>query len=93
MHENEIVTELLDGRKSFLFSSEEPIGNIIKEEQKLKFTEDKNLRKSDKSEGKPTAIDFLKQKNLLLNLNNQIGKSGIVGEENSRLLLFLIIIS
>jgi DNA primase len=93
LHENEIVIELLEQRKSFLFSTEEPLGNILKEEVKPKITEDKNLRKSDKSENKPTAINFLKQKNLLLNLNNQIGKSGIVGEENSRLLLFLIIIS
>jgi DNA primase len=93
LHENEIVIVLLEQRKSFLFSSEEPLGNILKEEQKPQITEDKNLIKSDKSEGKPTVINFLKQKNLLLNLNKQIGKSGIVGEENSRLLLFLIIIS
>ena len=40
-----------------------------------------------------SSIDFLKAKELLKRLNVQIGKSGIVGEENSRLLLFLIIIS
>ena len=40
-----------------------------------------------------TAIDFLEQKNLLQNLNQLIEKSGIIGEENSRLLLFLITIS
>ncbi|QMU66147.1 MAG: toprim domain-containing protein [Flavobacteriaceae bacterium] len=39
------------------------------------------------------AVDFLSRKNLLKNLNIQIGKAGIVGEENSRLLLFMIIIS
>src|SRR5690606_39333315 len=39
------------------------------------------------------AIDFLKRKDLLKNLNTEIGKAGIVGEENSRMLLFLIIIS
>ncbi|MET3047386.1 CHC2 zinc finger domain-containing protein [Flavobacterium covae] len=38
-------------------------------------------------------LDFLKQKHLLKNLNIEIGKAGIVGEENSRMLLFLIIIS
>ena len=42
---------------------------------------------------KSNAIEFLKQKDLLKKLNEQIGKSGIVGEENSRLLLFLIIVS
>jgi DNA primase len=97
LHENEIVTELLAQRKSFLFSSEEPIGNILKEEIKQQITENKNLRKSDKSESeKPNntnAIEFLKGKELLKRLNELIGKSGIVGEENSRLLLFLIIIS
>jgi hypothetical protein len=39
------------------------------------------------------SIDFLKRKYLLKNLNQEIGKAGIVGEENSRLLLFLITIS
>ncbi len=38
-------------------------------------------------------IDFLEQKNLLQNLNQLIEKAGIIGEENSRLLLFLITIS
>jgi len=35
-------------------------------------------------------IGFMKQKNLLQNLNELIGKSGVVGEEKSRLLLFVI---
>ncbi|EKT3958459.1 toprim domain-containing protein, partial [Flavobacterium psychrophilum] len=101
LHENEIVTELLAQRKSFLFSSEEPIGNILKDEQEEKEKgknqkakeENQNLPKSDKSTGTNNAIEFLKTKELLKRLNEQIGKSGIVGEENSRLLLFLIIIS
>jgi DNA primase len=38
-------------------------------------------------------FEFLKRKKLLQNINHEIGKAGIVGEENSRLLLFLIIIS
>jgi DNA primase len=32
-------------------------------------------------------IDFLKRSNLIENLNIEIGKAGIVGEENSRMLL------
>ncbi len=96
LHENEIVTELLAQRKSFLFS-DEAIGNILKEEQKPKITEDKKAIKSTEEKvvkpNSTNAIDFLKTKNLLKRLNEQIGKSGIVGEENSRLLLFLIIIS
>ena len=35
-------------------------------------------------------IGFMKQKKLLQNLNELIGKSGVVGEEKSRLLLFVI---
>jgi DNA primase len=94
LHEPEIFIELLEQRTvlNFLFSNEiEPINFSI--EEKLQKTEAKNLRKSDKFEGEPTAINFLKTKELLKRLNVQIGKSGIVGEENSRLLLFLIIIS
>jgi DNA primase len=108
LHENEIIIELLEKRKSFLFSTEEPIGNILKEpksiSQKLLEIEDldrvkpiaegENIReKIVNKKNSTTPIDLLKQKNLLENLNIQIGKSGIVGEENSRLLLFLIIIS
>lgn len=39
------------------------------------------------------SIDFLQQNDLLQNLNQLIEKSGIIGEEHSRLLLFLITIS
>jgi DNA primase len=97
LHEPEIVIELLAQRKSFLFSSEEALGNILKEEQKPQITEDKKVIKSTEEKAvksnNTTAIEFLKAKDLLKRLNEQIGKSGIVGEENSRLLLFLIIIS
>ncbi|MDX6187753.1 CHC2 zinc finger domain-containing protein [Flavobacterium sp. Fl-318] len=45
----------------------------------------------EKTTTKPkTNIDFLKQNNLLQELNVLIEKSGIIGEENSRLLLFII---
>jgi DNA primase len=93
LHEPEIINELLEKRKSFLFSTEIALGNILKEETKPQITEVKNGRKSEKSAGESSTIDFLKTKELLKRLNLQIGKSGIVGEENSRLLLFLIIIS
>ncbi len=97
LHENEIVVELLAQRKSFLFSSEEPIGNILKEEQKQDKklgTRIPELLENPSKVGVGEAlITFMKSKELLKRLNEQIGKSGIVGEENSRLLLFLIIIS
>ena len=88
LHEPEIFIELLEQRKPILFSNEV---------EKLNYSiEDKAEPKQNKSvksvaDNKP--IDFLKTKELLKRLNVQIGKSGIVGEENSRLLLFLIIIS
>lgn len=85
LHENEIFIELLEKRKSFLFSKED----FSIEERTTKKSNNPTVEKSNN----PTAIDFLKTKDLLKRLNIQIGKAGIVGEENSRLLLFLIIIS
>jgi DNA primase len=108
LHEPEIINELLEKRKSFLFSTEIALGNILKEEEKYQITEveSTNFSIEDKAEPKEKKsvksvqsvadnkpIEFLKTKDLLKRLNVQIGKSGIVGEENSRLLLFLIIIS
>jgi predicted transcriptional regulator len=91
LHESEIIIELLEKRKTFLFSNEN-----LGDSATLREIESKIEKKSVKSvqsvaENKP--IEFLKQKDLLKKLNEQIGKSGIVGEENSRLLLFLIIVS
>nr|WP_315203937.1 CHC2 zinc finger domain-containing protein [uncultured Flavobacterium sp.] len=83
LHEPEIFTELLEKRKPFLFSNEnfsiEDITTVIKP------TEDK-----PKPINLENTVDFLKQKNLLQELNKLIEKSGIIGEENSRLLLFII---
>ncbi len=79
LHNEDIFIELLSNRKPFIFSSE-----VKKEEL------------STKLETPPSGVgglDFLKRKHLLKNLNIEIGKAGIVGEENSRMLLFLIIIS
>lgn len=91
LHENEIIIELLEKRNPILFSNEnEKIDFSIEKEVE---PEQKKSVKSVKSVAQNKPIDFLKQKNLLENLNKQIGKAGIVGEENSRLLLFLIIIS
>ena len=93
LHENEIFIELLEQRKelNFLFSNEvEKLNFSI--EDKAEPKQNKSL-KSVQSVADNKPIEFLKTKDLLKRLNVQIGKSGIVGEENSRLLLFLIIIS
>ncbi len=39
------------------------------------------------------AEDFLKESNLMQRTNQQIGKSGMIGEENNRLLMYLIFTS
>ena len=79
LHNEDVFIELLGNRIPFIFSSE-----VIEEKKSVKSVE-------SVANNKP--IDFLKQKKLLQRLNQQIGKAGIVGEENSRMLLFLIIIS
>lgn len=81
LHDETIFTELLKNRKDIFLSVEKE--NF----EKIKVTE-----AEPRAEPK-TVIDFLEQKNLLQNLNQLIEKSGIIGEENSRLLLFLITIS
>lgn len=90
LHDEAIFRELLENRKDVFLSSEEKTENSS---TKLRVIEtgEKNLRKSVESVGNP--IDFLEQKNLLQNLNQLIEKAGIIGEEQSRLLLFLITIS
>ncbi len=86
LHEPEIFTELLNQRKELklLFSIEDITTKKATEEPKKLLSSNSQLHAS---------IDFLTAKELLKRLNEQIGKSGIVGEENARLLLFLIIIS
>jgi DNA primase len=92
LHDETIFIQLLEERKS-LFSTEEKTENSS---TKLRVIEtgEKNLRKSVESVGEPkSATEFLQQKDLLKSLNQLIEKAGIIGEENSRLLLFLITIS
>ncbi|WP_396146584.1 toprim domain-containing protein [Flavobacterium sp.] len=79
LHNEELFIELLDKRQPVIASQSE----AIPQTEVLPAS----------SSQLPTAIDFLKRKHLLKNLNIEIGKAGIVGEENSRMLLFLIIIS
>lgn len=96
LHDEEIFTNLLDERK-FIFSHENVANNIIStqvvqtvEKEKIVKTAKEEIVKNSKT---LNPIDFLQQKDLLKSLNNLIEKAGIIGEENSRLLLFLITIS
>jgi DNA primase len=79
LHEPEIFTELLNQRKDLNLSFS------IEDTTIIKPTEDK-----PKQSNLENTVDFLKQKKLLQELNKLIEKSGIIGEENSRLLLFII---
>ena len=89
LHTNELFIKLLDERKE------------VKTEEKSIEKSDENLQKSEENPQKTSEkiiingdlLNFLTQKNLIKNLNDLIGKSGIVGEENSRMLLFLIVLS
>ncbi|MDQ0593706.1 DNA primase [Chryseobacterium ginsenosidimutans] len=104
LHNEDIFTELLENR-IFIFSNENGSGvadHLQFIEGSSPFLSANNKvtglnpveitnAKPSQSEGNPT--DFLRQKNLLQELNQLIEKAGIIGEEQSRLLLFLITIS
>lgn len=94
LHDEEIFLELLE-KRTFLFSSEKPIEKVKVTEEKTQENKSAESAKSAREEkAEPKNItEFLEQKYLLKSLNQLIEKSGIIGEENSRLLLFLITIS
>jgi DNA primase catalytic core len=86
-HEREILIHLIDQRKElpFLFSIEEKI--TIEEKEEIQHTITKPVKTPPLGVG---GLDILKQDNLLQEINKLIEQSGIVGEANSRLLLFII---
>ena len=87
LHDESIFTELLSKRTDIIFSSNEPSNEKQKDSAEIPVTtETKTISGS-------SPLDFLKRKHLVQNLNTLIGKSGIIGEEQSRMLLFLISIS
>ena len=79
-HESEILIHLIENRIEipFLFSIEKE-----KAEAEEKTHNPKPITQN-------STIDFLQQSNLLKRLNDLIEQSGIIGEENSRLLLLII---
>jgi DNA primase catalytic core len=86
-HESEILIHLIDQRKElpFLFSIEDN-NTSIEAPIKQKVTPDPKPKQPNLE----NTIDILKQDNLLQEINKLIEQSGIVGEANSRLLLFII---
>jgi len=103
-HESEIFTELLNNRQEYS-PLNPPLGDLKNSDVEPTLflsTEESIEKKKPEPQNVPTAartgqlesaVTFLKQKNLLKSLNKLIEQSGIIGEENSRLLLFLITIS
>jgi len=88
LHDEEIFTKLLEERK-FIFSDESSsLSKATKKPVSIKENKSVHPETHPKS-----ATEFLQQKDLLQNLNKLIEKAGIIGEEQSRLLLFLITIS
>lgn len=95
-HNEEIFIDLLEKRK-LIFSTEEVSNRVTVTEtnQSIEKEEVAKIEKQEIVKNSKTlnAVDFLSQKDLLKSLNQLIEKAGIIGEENSRLLLFLITIS
>ena len=56
-------------------------------------TQETRKEKALSKEEREEAIQFLEQKDLLLRTNELIGKSGVIGEETNRLLMYLIFTS
>jgi DNA primase len=86
-HETNILIHLINQRKEipFLFSIDDTSTNIEEPIQQKNTPEPK-----PKQPILENTIDILKQNNLLQEINKLIEQSGIVGEANSRLLLFII---
>ena len=75
-HEKDILIHLIEQRKELVFSFS---------------IEDKTEKKLPSSSSQlPAIIEILKQSDVLNEIGKLIEQSGIVGEENSRLLLFII---
>jgi len=109
LHDEEIFVKLLEERKFLFSNekvAENPFFSAKSKTAENPSFSAETMQSSEKEEIEETAnqgivqnsktsnpIDFLQQKNLLQELNKIIEKAGIIGEEQSRLLLFLITIS
>lgn len=89
------VSDLIQVRKDSIEKDLQLLAHLLEQfresdlqNQPLRSTKKIIIKVSEATASK--CIGFMKQKNLLQNLNNLIGKSGVVGEEKSRLLLFVI---
>lgn len=84
---NKDINETLQGHEESIFIE------LLNNRKDIFLSTENKTTEPPQTVNASTSIDFLQRKHLLENLNQLIGKAGIVGEENSRMLLFLIIIS
>jgi len=97
-HSEEIFTELLNKRGEGDLEGEGDTELLFSSEEKPRSEAGSQIAQSTQTSLTPQntssmTLDFLKRKYLIKNLNARIGEAGIVGEEQSRMLLFLITIS
>ena len=89
--ENEDINSLVQGHTEeilvHLISERTEITTSFSIEDTTEVTQTKSVKTPPSGVG---GLDFLKQKDLLNELNKLIEQSGIIGEENSRLLLYII---
>ena len=91
-HDESIFTELFNKRKD-IFLSTEKIKTSTTIISKTSEPMCPLSLKSPPAEDLGGCLDFLSSPRLLYRLNGLIGRAGIVGEDESRMLLFLIVIS
>jgi len=92
-HEPAVFNLLIEERKDLFFSNETSSERQPNEKERVNQNTENKASTESKTNINGDVIDFLKRKTLLHNLNLEIGKAGIVGEEQARMLLFLIIVS
>ena len=96
-HKESIFIELLDKREELTsINSVQDIFSSNENSTEDKTTGSESLQIPEKEKTTVcdgSSLDFLKRKHLLENLNTLLGRCGIIGEEQSRMLLFLISIS
>ena len=88
-HSPEIFAEILNNRTEFFISPE----HTTETTERPKSPVENTIQITPSTPVSGEYLKYLKGRKLVKRLNELIGKSGIVGEDNSRMLLFLITIS
>ena len=87
------VSERLDIRADLLEIDIYKLTDLLENYREAKLKEKQENMKSEifiNPEEKEKCLSFLKAPNLIFRINQLIGKSGIIGEENNRLFLFVL---